>query len=128
MTVKGIIKPLYDKVLVADMNFGEQQTNSGIVILSDNGKDSGIHPRWAQVYAVGPDHKEEFNVGDWILIEHGRWTRGIEIEDVSGGKKTIRLVDNNCVLMWDTQRPNDVIIGNLSGGEAPPSIRPEEFM
>jgi co-chaperonin GroES (HSP10) len=128
MTVKGIIKPLYDKVLVADMNFGEQQTNSGIVILSDNGKDSGIHPRWAQVYAVGPDHKEEFNVGDWILIEHGRWTRGIEIEDVSGEKKTIRLVDNNCVLMWDTQRPNDVIIGNLSGGEAPPSIRPEEFM
>jgi co-chaperonin GroES (HSP10) len=128
MTVTGIIKPLHDKVLVADMNFGEQQTNSGIVILSDNGKDSGIHPRWAQVYAVGPDHKEDFNVGDWILVEHGRWTRGIEIEDVSGEKKTIRLVDNNCVLMWNTQQPNDVIIGNLSGGEAPPSIRPEEFM
>ena len=128
MTVKGNVRPLHDKVLVANMNFGEQQTSTGIVILSDNGKDSGIHPRWAQVYAVGPDHKEEFGVGDWILIEHGRWTRGIDIEESSGEKKTIRLVDNNCVIMWDTQAPNDVIIGTLSGGEAPPSIRPEEFM
>jgi co-chaperonin GroES (HSP10) len=128
MAVKGNIRPLHDKVLVADMNFGEQQTSTGIVILSDNGKDSGIHPRWAQVYAVGPDHKEEFNVGDWILIEHGRWTRGIDIEESNGEKKTIRLVDNNCVIMWDNTAPNDVIIGNLSGGEAPPSIRPEEFM
>jgi co-chaperonin GroES (HSP10) len=128
MAVKGNIRPLHDKVLVADMNFGEQQTSTGIVILSDNGKDSGIHPRWAQVYAVGPDHKEEFNVGDWILIEHGRWTRGIDIEETNGEKKTIRLVDNNCVIMWDTEAPKDVIIGNLSGGEAPPTIRPEEFM
>ena len=69
MTVKGKLIPLRDKILVHNMNFGEQVTTSGIVITSDDGKERGIYPRWAQVFAVGPEHKEEFNVGDWILIE-----------------------------------------------------------
>ena len=90
--VKGKIHPIRNKVLVIDMNFGEQVLASGIVLASDDGKDRGIHPRWAQVYAVGPEHKEEFGVGDWILLEHGRWSRGINIEDETGEKKTIRLM------------------------------------
>lgn len=110
MAVNGVIKPLHDKVLVADMNFGEQRSAGGIVVLGDDGKDHGIHPRWARVYAVGPDHKEDYNVGDWILIEHGRWSRGIEVED-NGEKITIRLIDNNCVMLWDKQQPDTTVFG-----------------
>jgi co-chaperonin GroES (HSP10) len=47
------LKPLTDNVIVIDMNFGEQVTNSGIILRSDNGKAHGVHPRWAKVYAVG---------------------------------------------------------------------------
>lgn len=119
MAVTGNIKPIRDKVLVTDMEFGEQVLASGIVLTSDNGKDRGIHPRWAQVYAVGPEHKEEFGVGDWILLEHGRWSRGIDIETETGEKKTIRLIDNNCVIMWDTEQPDTVIIGTIDGVSAP---------
>jgi co-chaperonin GroES (HSP10) len=119
MAVTGNIKPIKDKVLVIDMDFGEQVLASGIVLTSDNGKDRGIHPRWAQVYAVGPEHKEEFGVGDWILLEHGRWSRGIDIETETGEKKTIRLIDNNCVMMWDTEKPDTVIIGTIDGAAAP---------
>lgn len=113
MPITGKIKPLRDKVLVHNMNFGEQKSKSGIILPSDDGKDSGIHPRWAQVYAVGPEHKEDYSVGDWILVEHGRWSRGIEVEPESGSKITIRLIDKNCVMMWDDEQPKDAQIGNL---------------
>jgi len=110
MAVKGTIKPLHDKVLVADMNFGEQRSSGGIVMLGDDGKDHGIHPRWARVYAVGPEHKEEYNVGDWVLVEHGRWSRGIEVDE-DGNKLTIRLIDNNCVMLWDKEQPDTTVFG-----------------
>lgn len=119
MAVKGTIKPIKDKVLVTNMEFGEQVLASGIVLTSDDGKDRGIHPRWAQVYAVGPDHKEVFNVGDWILLEHGRWSRGIDVETETGEKIVVRLIDNNCVMMWDTEKPDTAIIGEIDNTSAP---------
>lgn len=112
--INGKIKPLNNKVLVHNMEFGEQKTTSGIILRSDDGKSHGIHPRWGQVYAVGPDHKEEFSVGDWILVEHGRWSRGVEIEEETGTKTTIRLIDNNCVMMWDHEKPQDALIGDAA--------------
>ena len=113
MAVKGTIKPLHDKVLVADMNFGEQRSSGGIVMLGDDGKDHGIHPRWARVYAVGPEHKEDYNVGDWVLVEHGRWSRGIEVDE-EGNKITIRLIDNNCVMLWDKEQPDTTVFGFIN--------------
>jgi co-chaperonin GroES (HSP10) len=126
--VKGKITPLGNKVFVNNMNFGEQTTAGGIVLMSDDSKDHGIHPRWAQVWAVGKDHAEEFGVGDWILIEHGRWTRGIPYEYEDGTETTIRMVENKSIIMWDTEQPKDAIIGHLTGGEAPPSINPQDFV
>ena len=111
--VKGTIRPLHDKVIVTDMDFGDTTTQSGIIIQSDDGKDRGIHPRWAKVFAVGPEHDEEYKVGDWILVEHGRWTRGINYETESGEEITIRMIDNDAVMMWDNEKPKDMIIGNL---------------
>lgn len=122
MTVKGSIKPLHDKVLVTNMEFGEQVTKGGIVLTSDDGKDTGIHPRWCQVYAVGPEHKEEFGVGDWILMEHGRWSRGIDIVEEDGTKKVIRLIDNNCIMMWDDKKPEDTTVLGLIDNTTAPSL------
>jgi co-chaperonin GroES (HSP10) len=112
--VKGKITPLGDKVFVNNMNFGEQTTAGGIVLVSDDAKDRGIHPRWAQVWAVGKDHSEEFSVGDWILIEHGRWTRGIPYEYENGEETTIRMVENKSIIMWDDEEPKDAIVGNIT--------------
>ena len=49
------LAPLKDKVLVRDMNFSGRKLSSGIVLLGDDRTTAGIRPRWAQVYAVGPD-------------------------------------------------------------------------
>jgi hypothetical protein len=42
--------------------------------------DQGIVPRWARVYSVGPE-QEDIKVGQYVLVSHGRWTRGIEVTD-----------------------------------------------
>ena len=86
------IQPLNDSVIVADMVFDERITTGGIVLLNDNGKGTGIRPRWGQVYAVGPK-QQDIAPGQWVLVAHGRWTRGIDVEDETG-KKTLRRVSD----------------------------------
>lgn len=90
------IRPLNDVIIVSDMVFDERITNGGIVLLNDNGKGSGIRPRWGQVYAVGPDQKD-VQIGQWICVAHGRWTRGIDVED-ENGKTTLRRIDPKDIL------------------------------
>lgn len=91
------IYPLDDAVIVADMEFKERLTSGGILLPNDDMKSSGIRPRWAKVYAVGPNQKD-IQIGQYILISHGRWTRGFKIED-SEGVKTLRKVDTNDILL-----------------------------
>jgi co-chaperonin GroES (HSP10) len=110
MAVTGNIKPLGKKVMVSDMNFGEQRTSGGLVILGDDGKDHGVHPRWGRVLAKGPDNIDEYNIGDWVLVEHGRWTRGIKYQVDDGEEITIRMIDHEAVMMWSDEEPNAAIL------------------
>jgi co-chaperonin GroES (HSP10) len=99
------IHPLRDSIIVSDMVFDERITSGGIVLLNDDMKSAGIRPRWAKVYAVGPEQKD-IQVGQYILISHGRWTRGIKIDD-GAGEKVIRKVDNNDILLISDEPVND---------------------
>jgi len=97
------IKALNDHVLVADMNFKERQLSSGIYLLNDDSRTAGIRPRWARVYATGPE-QQDIQIGQWILVSHGRWTRGVTIEDTAG-EVTIRRVDPNDILLVSDSEP-----------------------
>ena len=97
------LRALRDSVIVEHMEFDQRQLSSGIILPNDNGKSTGIRPRWGKVYAVGKDQRD-VQVGQWILVAHGRWTRGIEIED-SEGVKTIRRIDPNDILMVSDESP-----------------------
>jgi co-chaperonin GroES (HSP10) len=108
MKVKGKLKPLRDKVLVRDMQFGMEKTAGGIFLPSDDGKSSGIHPRWGRVFAVGPE-QTDVKINDWILVEHGRWSRGTVYETPEGEDIEIRLVDNNSILLVSNDPPNDAM-------------------
>jgi hypothetical protein len=83
--------PMRDKVLVTNIESGNKLTRSGIIIPDDDGKERGIRPRWAQVYAVGREITD-LVPGQWILISHGRWTRGVDL-NTPDGKVTLRQVD-----------------------------------
>ena len=116
---KHQIKPLNDSVIVTDMTFDERFTTGGIVLLNDNGKSTGIRPRWGQVYAVGPD-QQDVQVGQWVCVAHGRWTRGIEVEDETG-KKTLRRVDPNDLLIVSDEQPQDETFSGAIHVEAKPT-------
>lgn len=123
--VEGKLIPLNNNVLVTDMSFDEQKTASGIVILSDDGKAHGVKPRWCRVWAIGPE-QQDVQVGDWILVEHGRWTRGVTVKE--GDKETvIRRVDPENILMVSDEKPNDVYIGQEFSTAPTQTVRPEEF-
>lgn len=93
--------PLRDTIIVSDMQFDERITKGGLVILNDDMKSAGIRPRWGKVYAVG-DEVTEVKVGQYILIAHGRWTRGITL-DTPDGEKVIRKVDNKDILLMSDE-------------------------
>jgi co-chaperonin GroES (HSP10) len=108
VNVSGKLRPIKDNVVVTDIEFGEEKTKGGIILLSDDGKNTGIHPRWGKVYAVG-DVQQDVQIGDWILIEHGRWSRGINHEDENGNEVVIYFVDTKSIMMVSDTRPEDVL-------------------
>ena len=109
------LRALNDNVLVRDMEFRGRQLSSGIILPSDNGKADGIRPRWAEIYAVGPE-QQDVRPGQWICVAHGRWTRGVEIED-SEGVKTIRRIDPRDILLVSDEHPgtDDTISDAVQG-------------
>ncbi len=125
--VASKIKPIKKHILVRDMNFGEQKTAGGIVLMSDDGKSEGVKPRWAKVFAIGPQ-QSDVEVGEWILIEHGRWTRGLEVEEDDGTKFTIWRVDPEGIMMTSNERPAGAEFGSFTTASHGSEIRPEDFM
>lgn len=107
--VEGEFKPLRDGILVRNMEFGEQRTASGLIIASDDGKTSGIHPRWGEVIAVG-NEQQDVQVGQYVLVAHGRWSRGFELNG-----ETVRTVDPNDVLGIQDEAPETTIFKASSG-------------
>jgi len=105
----GRLRPVKDRVIVQDMEFGEQITKSGLVLRSDDGKSEGIKPRWGKVYAKGPTNKDEYQVGNWVLVEHGRWTRGVVFNEEDGSKITLRMVEAKSIMLASTseEKPTD---------------------
>lgn len=99
-SVEGSIKALRGRVLVRDMEHGSVKTAGGIIITDDDGKERGIRPRWATVYAVGPD-VEEVSPGDRILVSHGRWSRGVQVQDQTRSF-VVRMVETSSILLVET--------------------------
>jgi hypothetical protein len=102
-------------------------TAGGIVINSDDGKAHGVKPRWAKVYKVGEDCEIDVKVGQWILIEHGRWTRKIKIDD-GEGEKEFQKVEVKSVIAVADERPNDFYIGQEFSNGSSMNINPQDFM
>jgi hypothetical protein len=106
LQIDGEIKPLHDSIIVTDMSFEGRQLSSGIVLLGDDGKTDGIRPRWARVYAIGPE-QHEVGVGQWVLIEHGRWSRGVKVVK-KGQEVIIRRADPEAIIFVSDTQPENI--------------------
>jgi hypothetical protein len=109
------------------MYFGEQKTTSGIVLTSDDGKTRGIYPRWAKVYGKGPKNTDPYEIGQWILIEHGRWTRGFKVDD-GEGEKELRMVEAESIIAYADEKPNDTYLGEEYSNGSSTTINPQDFI
>ena len=104
--IDGEIKPLRDSVIVTEMDFSGRQLASGVILLGDDGKTDGIRPRWARVYAIGPEQRD-VRVNQWVLVEHGRWSRGLRIVK-DGEEIVIRRADPNAIIFATDTQPDDI--------------------
>ena len=102
-TVDYDITPLKKRVLVSDMHFGETRSKGGIILVDDDGSQSGIHPRWAKVYAIGND-QDDVVVGQWVLVAHGRWSRALKVKK-KGTELEVRMIDENDILLVSDNEP-----------------------
>ena len=101
-TIHGYVEPLRDMILAVELEFGAQVIN-GIIIPNDNMEARGIRSRWAKIYRVGPD-VHDVKEGQWIRIEHGRWSVGFYINE---GKEDIlvRWVDYKDIEIVADEKP-----------------------
>lgn len=51
---------------------------SGIIISAADANQTGV-PRWAKVTHIG-EEVDEVKVGEWVLLEPGRWTSGFYVD------------------------------------------------
>lgn len=121
------VRPLSRDLLVCDMDMGEQRTAGGIIINSDDGKAHGVKPRWARVYKVGDNCELDVKPGQWVLIEHGRWTRKIKIDDGESIKE-VQKVEVASVMLVTDERPNDAYIGQEFSNGSSMNISPDDFV
>lgn len=99
----GTLEPIADHIIIADIESESERVQKGIIIPSESGEQRGIRPRWARVIAVGPE-QDDVEPGQWILVEHGRWTRGAQLDD----DNVYRKVDPNGMMLVSDSRPEDV--------------------
>jgi len=125
---KGTPRAVGNRVLVTDMHFGEQKTASGLIIANDDGKTRGIYPRWAKVFHKGPTNNDPYEIGEWVLVEHGRWTRSVKIETATGSTTEIRMVEAESILGYSNEKPESVQIGAEYADGEHATIDPSSFV
>lgn len=98
-------RPMKGKIFVSDLERGMTKTAGGIIITDDNMTNGGIRPRWGKVVMVASD-VEDVRVGEWILVEHGRWTMGMDyIDSDTGGKVMVWMVEPKAMLLATDEDP-----------------------
>jgi co-chaperonin GroES (HSP10) len=98
------LKALHNKILCHYIQKGQQTLASGIILTNDDGREGGIRPRWMQVYAVGPDVKD-IKEGQWVMVEHGRWTHGMTMRDDDNKEFTLWGAEEEAVLLVSDNEP-----------------------
>lgn len=95
------IRPLRGKLIGEILERGERKTAGGIIMMDDDGTSGGIRPRWFKIKFVNND-TEEFIPGDYVLVEHGRWSRELHLE---GSNTGMCCIEEDSVLLKSDEAP-----------------------
>jgi hypothetical protein len=78
-------------------DFGIKQTTGGVFVNQSAGTTESMRPRWFKVTHVGPD-QADVSVGDSVLVENGRWSRGIDFDKTGIAENYIYHLDEKAIL------------------------------
>lgn len=83
------IECLPDTLYVEKIEYGEKTLKNGFIIPAETMDYLGnfVRPRWAKILYKA-DNIKNVNVGDYILLSHGRWSSSIKCT-IKGCQKTI---------------------------------------
>lgn len=79
------LRPLQDNFLFEFTNETAggkfiEKSKLGLILTNQNLGEQADKPRWGRVLSVGP-RVVDFEVGDLVLIEYGKWTVSTTFED-----------------------------------------------
>lgn len=96
------LRALSDNILCIEGDFGDQKTESGIIVKSTIGKAEGVVPRWFKVFEVGPKINW-LKPGQYVYVQHGRWTEGFKTTDdrLDPDQKLWKVEPKACMLVSD---------------------------
>ena len=96
------VKAFGDRIIAVEGDLGDQITESGLLIKSNVDQADGITPRWFRVFEVGP-RVDWIKPDQWVLVEYGRWTPGVELEDdrLEGVTEAWRIDPDGCLAVSD---------------------------
>lgn len=103
-TVASDVEPIEDHVLIDAIESTGERIVNGLIIPGENSTERGIRPRWARIYKVGPK-QEDVQPGQWALVKHGEWTRGVLI-----GGKVYRRINPKEIFLVSDEQPSEVNI------------------
>lgn len=114
MIIQGNFRPMPDDILVCNLEKGMQKTKGGILLTDDNGKESGIRPRWCQIYRIGKNiDNDDLQVGKWILVDHGHWSTTFTIEEDNKEAVDVNIIIKKNIkegiLLSTDEKPIDII-------------------
>lgn len=89
ININDHIECLPDTLYVEKIEYGEKTLKNGFVIPTETMDYLGnfVRPRWAKILYKA-DNIKNVNVGDYILLSHGRWSSSIKCT-IKGVQKTI---------------------------------------
>ena len=81
-----------------------------------------------KIYYNLTTNKDPYDVGDWILVQHGRWTRTFQVdEDDTGNYVDMRTVEAEGILAWQDEQPEETMFGAFAGAGDNQAHSPEDF-
>ena len=80
------------------------------------------------MYHKGPRNTDPYEIGDWVLVEHGRWTRSVLLEREDDDLE-VRMVEAESILAWSNEPPETGLrIGAEYNDGEHATVDPSSFM
>lgn len=102
------IKAYKNHVLAELVDKGMRLSKGGILIIDDDMQQQGIRPRWFRIYSAG-SRTYDLKDGEYVLVQHGRWSRGFRINLEGEDKWLYKLDYPDAIMLASDELPSEYV-------------------